>query len=251
MISTDIDFSADERASDSPFVDLVWRSNSGTGGAFHSIAERHWSMVVTRIQGKTIMTVRGPEIRATPAFAPDDAEFFGILFKPGAFMPKMPAALVMDRHDLNLPDAGSKVFTLNGSTWQFPDFENADTFVDWLVRDGVLVYDPLVEKVLQGRSVDLSPRTVQRRILQATGLTQSTIQQIERARYATTLLKQGVSILDTVYQAGYFDQPHLSRSLKHYIGLTPAQLSSNQRTDRLSFLYKTAPLLLNYDAYVR
>ena len=34
----------------------------------------------------------------------------------------------------------------------------------------------------------------------------------------------GVSILDTAYEAGYFDQPHLTRSLKQFIGRTPAQI---------------------------
>jgi AraC-like DNA-binding protein len=97
----------------------------------------------------------------------------------------------------------------------------------------------------------ISARTVQRRLVQATGLTQSDVLQIERARYATTLLKQGLSILDTVHQAGYYDQPHLTRSLKHYVGQTPAQLANQNRTTRLSLLYKTAPLLLHYDSHVR
>jgi len=39
------------------------------------------------------------------------------------------------------------------------------------------------------------------------------------------LLQQGASILDTVFDAGYSDQPHLTRSLKHWIGHTPGQLS--------------------------
>jgi AraC-like DNA-binding protein len=34
-----------------------------------------------------------------------------------------------------------------------------------------------------------------------------------------------VSIGDVVYQAGYADQPHLTRSLKRFIGYTPAQLA--------------------------
>lgn len=70
----------------------------------------------------------------------------------------------------------------------------------------------------------MSLRTVQYRILRSTGLSQRTIRQIERARYAAILLKQGVSILDTVYEAGYSDQPHLTRSLKHFIGHTPAEI---------------------------
>ena len=70
----------------------------------------------------------------------------------------------------------------------------------------------------------MSLRAVQYRILRSTGLSQRTIRQIERARYATTLLKHGVSIFDTVYEAGYSDQPHLTRSLKHFIGHTPAEI---------------------------
>jgi transposase len=50
-----------------------------------------------------------------------------------------------------------------------------------------------------------SVRALQYRFLRATGLTHRTVQQIERARYAMILLRQGASIPDTVYQADYFD----------------------------------------------
>jgi methylphosphotriester-DNA--protein-cysteine methyltransferase len=38
-------------------------------------------------------------------------------------------------------------------------------------------------------------------------------------------LEQGMPIRDTVFEAGYFDQPHLTRALKHFIGQTPAQIA--------------------------
>ena len=246
-----MDLTCEERPSHSPLVAAVWRNQTEQPGSFISIAQPLWEMVVTRHNGTTTLTVRGPETRATRAYAPADAEFFGILFKPGAFMPTLPARMVMDRRDLNLPEAGDKSFWLNGRAWKFPDYENADTFVDWLARDGLLVHDPVVDAAAQGQPVDTSSRTVQRRFLQATGLTQTALYQIERARYATSLLKQGVSILDTVFQAGYFDQPHLTRSLKHYVGQTPAQIADQNRTERLSLLYKTSTPLLNYDVEVR
>jgi len=40
-----------------------------------------------------------------------------------------------------------------------------------------------------------------------------------------TLLQQGASIPDTVYQAGYFDQPHLTRALKRFVGQTLTQIA--------------------------
>jgi hypothetical protein len=39
--------------SDLPFVERFWRSHSEWGGAFHSIAARHWEMDITRCEGRT------------------------------------------------------------------------------------------------------------------------------------------------------------------------------------------------------
>jgi hypothetical protein len=233
-------FTFDERLSDSPFVERIWRTRSERAGAFISIAMSHWEMVVTRHHGRSTLTVRGPETRATVLRCPAEGEWLGIRFKLGTVLPQLPASGLVDGA-LNLPDAGSRCFWLQGSALQFPDFENADTFVDRLVRDGLLVREPIADAVLHGQPNDLSPRTAQRHVLRTTGLTHRAVRQIERARYATTLLQQGMPILDAVHEAGYFDQPHLTRSLKHYIGQTPAQIASHNRAAQLSFLYKTVP----------
>jgi AraC-like DNA-binding protein len=218
-----VKFVFEGRPSDSAFVETIWRTESEGGGSFTSVAESHWGIVITRQVGRTYLTVRGPETKAIPAPVPVDAEFFGIGFKLGTFMPHLPARMFVDT-ETNLPGATSKSFWLQGAAWEFPNFDNADTFVDRLVRQGLLVRDPIVEAVLNDRDPALSIRSVRRRFLQATGLTYKSIRQIERARQALTRLQQGASILDTVHELGYFDQPHLTRSLKHYMGQTPAQI---------------------------
>lgn len=237
-----MDLVFEERPSDSPWVETIWHSRSEHANSFISMADSHYGMVIAKYKGKSVITVRGPETKATLAKELPDAEYFGIRFKHGVSISSLPARMLMDRQDLNLPEASSKSFWLNGSAWEFPTYANADTFIDWLRRDRLLVHDPVVNETLKGQPVDFSLRTVQRRFLQATGLSQNTVFQIERARFATTLLKQGVPIPDTVYQAGYFDQPHLTRSLKHFIGMTPAQIVDANRSERLSFLYKTEPI---------
>jgi hypothetical protein len=118
-----------------------------------------------------------------------------------------------------------------------------------LVRKGIIVRDAGVEAALGSQPGRLPIRSTQRHFLRATGITHRTVRQIERARYATTLLKQGVSILDTVYDAGYFDQAHLTRSLKMLIGQTPVEI--RQGKQQLSFLYKTTPPPRIYDAHGR
>jgi helix-turn-helix protein len=198
-------------------------------------------MVVSKYQGETTVTVRGPETKVTPMHVTlVGAEFFGIIFKYGVFMPPFPVPGLVDG-DVDLPDASSKSFWLSGSTWQFPNYENADTFVERLVKEDLLVCDPIIEPVLRGEPQELSLRSVQRRFVHATGLSQGSIRKIERARYATMLLGQGVSILDTVDQAGYSDQAHLTRALKHLIGKTPAQIINKSEPEQMSLLFKTEP----------
>jgi AraC-like DNA-binding protein len=231
----------EDRLSDSPFVERIWRSHSGRAGILRSVAMSNWEMVVTRYNGNTFFTVRGPETKATPLqISSVGAEWLGIRFKVGTVMPHLPASSLVDEN-VNLPEASSKSFWLQGAAWQFPTYDNADTFVDRLVREGLLARDPVVESALQGQLRDVSIRTARRHFLRTTGLTQSTIHQIERARYAAILLQEGKSILDTVYEAGYSDQPHLTKSLKRFIGKTPAQIMGKSELEQLSFLYKTAP----------
>lgn len=230
----------DDRASDSPFVERVWHCRSERADRFVSIAEARWEMVVTRLYGKTMLTVRGPETTAATIDCPAEGEWVGIRFKLGTFMPHLPVNNLLDRKDVNLPHAAARSFWLNGSAWEYPDFENAETFVNRLVHDGLIAGDRSVDAALHGHLKAHSLRSVQRHFLRTTGMTHATIRQIERARHATNLLKQGVSILDTVHEAGYFDHAHLVRSLKRFIGQTPSQII--QAKEQLSFLYKTGLL---------
>jgi len=227
----------DDRPSDSRFVERVWRSHSERAGNFRSIGVSNWEMVVTRHEGRTSLTVRGPETRATTADFPSYGEWFAIRFKLGTFMPLLRPGDLRDRNDVTLPGATSRSFWLNGSAWEYPDFENAETFVKRLVHDGLIAMDPSVTTALRGQPLERTIRTAQRHFLQTTGVTHSTIRQIERARHATNLLKQRVSILDAVYEAGYYDQAHLTRSLVHFIGQTPGQIIRAE--EQLSFLYNT------------
>jgi AraC-like DNA-binding protein len=246
-VSTVLTFS--DRPSDSPFVDRIWRSRSERGGMFLSVAQGHFEIAVTRHRGRTFVTLRGPETTATPAVCPAEGEWLGIRFKLGTFMPKLMPGKLSDRRDVTLPDATTQTFWLNGSAWEYPDFENADTFVTRLAREGIIARDFAVGAMLESDHAKWPMRSAQRHFVRSTGITHRTLRQIERARYATMLLKQGVSILDTVDAAGYFDQPHLTRSLKTLIGATPAEISRG--THQLSFLYKTKPLPPLYDAHGR
>ena len=215
----------DARSANSSFVEMVWRTRCDRAGTFTSVAASNWEMVIATFDGKTTVTARGPETKASQADFPADAEFFGIVFKLGAFMPHLPVKALLDRQDATLPEASSGSFWLHGSAWELPTFENADSFVDRLVRREILVRDPVVEAAMRGRTPDISARSLQYRFSRATGLTHKTIRQIERARRAVLLLERGAPISDTALDLGYFDQAHLTNSLKRFVGRTPAQIA--------------------------
>jgi methylphosphotriester-DNA--protein-cysteine methyltransferase len=102
---------------------------------------------------------------------------------------------------------------------------------------GALARDEAVAAALEADDLALSPRSVQRRFLQATGMSFARLRQIQRARQAAVMLRNGASILDATYASGYFDQAHLTRSLRTFIGQTPAMIARGE--GQLSFLYKT------------
>ena len=232
-------FNFEERSSDSPFVERIWHSYTERTGPFLSIATSHWEMVISQYHGNTVVTVRGPETKVTPFEVTfTGGEYIGIIFKHGTVLPYLPVDAIVDG-DVDLPDASSKSFWLNGFAWQFPTYENADAFVDRLVREDMLAHDPIVQSTLRGEPQELSPRSLQRRFMRATGLTQGALRQIKRARQATILMEEGVSILDTVDRMGYADQAHLTRALKYFIGKTPAQIIHKTESVQTSLLFKS------------
>lgn len=106
-------FALASRPSGSHLVDETWWACSVPVPAFISVAAGHWEMVVTRQWGTARLTVRGPETRAMPMPIPQDAEFFGIRFSLGTFMPGLPPARLVDRA-VTLPAVGGDSVRLDG-----------------------------------------------------------------------------------------------------------------------------------------
>ncbi|MBX3013711.1 MAG: helix-turn-helix domain-containing protein [Caldilineaceae bacterium] len=212
----------EDRPSDSPYIESVMHGHSLNAGSSIRPAERHWHMVFVRTPEAVHPLVVGPLSTAGQAQWNAGAEILWVKFKLGVFMPHLSFDHILD-HELRLPGE-SNTFWLKREVWQLPSFDNVDTFIDRLIQAEVLVHDPLVDTVLAEATHDFAPRTVRHRFQRATGLSPKQIQQMIRAQQAAALLQQGVSILDTVDAAGYYDQPHLTRALRQWVGYTPAQL---------------------------
>lgn len=227
----------EDRPSNSPYVERLWRSYSTGGGPFLSMAEGNLELVVTRLDSLVQVTLRGPVTRATAVDCPANGQWVVIRFRAGVYFPGLPTARLLDHHSLHLPTTKDGRFWLEGDAWEIPSYDNAEAFVARLAKRGLLAIEPAVEAAIEGDPQLLSRRSVQRRFLRATGLTHVQFRKIERARHAVELLRDGKGILDAVHDAGYFDQAHLTRSLKYLIGQTPSKIL--RKETQLSFLYKT------------
>lgn len=228
----------DDRESDSPFVERVWRSRSWTGGPFLSMAEGNIELIVTRLPGFLAVTLRGPVSRGSFIECPPNGEWLAIRFRLGTYLPGIPTAALIDHQDVPLPVTPNGRFWLSDMTWEIPGYDTAESLVARLARAGVIARSHATDAAAEGDVDWMSRRSVQRHFRRVTGMTFSSYQQIQRARLAASLLASGSSVLSATFEAGYFDQAHLTRSVKQLIGITPARLAREQ--PQLSFSYKTS-----------
>lgn len=219
---------------DADVVDRVWRTRSDAEATMTSVARTCCHLIVTRMRGQLLVSLRGPETRATTAPVPPEADFLGIRLALGAALRPYPATSIVDGY-VPFPVTDSGRVVIGGAEWEAPTYENVEQFVRRL-RDA----DLLVSSPLAGTEPDRqrSTRTLQRQHRAVTGLSQTAVTQIDRANAAATMLRDGLDWPAVVEDLGYFDQAHLAHALRRYVGHTARGLRSSDGPT-MSFLYKT------------
>ena len=169
---------------------------------------------------------------------PLEASGSGIRFRLGVLLSDVAIPNLVDG-GIVLPEASHRSFWWKGGTWERPTYENAEGLVARLAREDLIGREPLIDDALRGGAGAVSLRTLQRRFYLATGQARRAVRQIEQARRAAIRLREGATPADVTYELGYYDQPHLTRSMRRYLGRTPAELADPGRDEQLSLLYKT------------
>lgn len=211
------------RASDSPWIASVWTCTSDRIQQMTSVASETFGLVFWSQQGRPAVAITGPESRTATSPVPEGATFTGIQFAVGTSLRSVGNPSLLDA-GIELPDVTRRSFWLDGGHWQTPGADDAEAFVARLVRDALLVRDPLVVAARRGERSSVSSRTLERRFRAATGLTRGALEQIERARTAAQLLASGAPVNEVAEHLHYYDEPHLARALRRYVGRTPKQL---------------------------
>jgi hypothetical protein len=217
-----------QRNTDSGLVAVVTHvaygdSGSGRPEADVTVPDGLWDIVVLRYRGTVQVLQTGLITRPVELpFEPGD-EYLAISFKPGAYMPRLPGQRMVDRGVLR-PMGSGRTFEIDSDTFEIPTFENAEGFVQRLIRRDLVVLDDVVDRVVDGDPAWASERTVERRFRWALGLSPKQLAQIRRAREAMTRLQAGCAPAAVAAELGYADQSHLTRSLRRFMGRTPGDV---------------------------
>ena len=206
----------------SPFVEQVTHTSFASAGSMRMQPDGCWDVVIFRNADTTTVLRTGLTTAAvTHDYAAGD-EILAIAFKPSSFMPLMPGEVMRDQ-GVVLDLIGKDRFRLGSDVLEIPTLDTVDGFVRKLVRNCIVEDNRVVASIVSGHPMAMSERTLQRHFLKTTGVTYKTFTQIERAQKALVLLQQGRPAADVAFALGYADQPHMIRSVKAIMGVTPGQ----------------------------
>ena len=208
----------------SPLVEAVTHTRYAEAGSALMQPDGCWDIVIFKgAQGTTVLRTGLTTAPVTHEFAAGD-EILSIAFKPSSYMSLMPGEDMRDQ-GVVLEAIGRDRFSLGSDVLEVPTFDTVDSFVQRLIRNGIVEDNRLVASIVSGHPMAMSERTMQRHFLKTTGVTYKTFTQIERAQKALALLQQGRPGADVAFALGYADQPHMIRSVKAIMGLKPSQIS--------------------------
>ena len=210
----------EEKLSQSPLVDFLWRSEKRTDGVYVASADASWDMIFTRRQdGTAKVLLCGPSFKTArvPYFSGD--KHLGICYKPWATFTGIPMTTMLNGGEF-LPMPSADAFVLQGVTWKFPTYETIDEFVAGQEKRGLLQADPIIRDVLEIKPVDMSLRSIQRYFMKTIGMSPRRVRQINAARTAVKLLRQGRTLSEVAYDLDYADLPHMTRMLRRFTGYT-------------------------------
>jgi hypothetical protein len=216
-------FLYEEKASSSPFVDVVWHTVDTSDGTYLAAADACWDLIFTRHATGSRVLLSGPSSRPTVVPYRVGNRNVGVRFTRGTYFTHVDPHSMCDR-TVALPVPDPDRFELAGRTWHLPHYDAVDDLLGAFDRHGLLAHDAVIEAALNdGEPPPVSPRTVERHFTRITGRSQRQVRQIDRAREAATRLRTGEAIADVAYELGYADQSHLTRDVKRLTGYTPAE----------------------------
>lgn len=216
-------FTYEEKESDSKFVDAIWRTCDQADGVYTAPADGRWDLIFITSGNRTKVILSSPTSRPTQVAYQAGNKNFGIRFHPSTFMSHVSTPDTINK--LYSSYVTDDIFFLFGNKWPLPTYETVEDFIKGLEKAQLLGQDDIVRMILDGETPTITKRSVQRHFKRSTGLSKQYHSSIKQAEQALRLLETTqMPIIEIAHLVEYADQAHMTRSLKRFIGLTPAEI---------------------------
>ncbi|MFI8262031.1 helix-turn-helix domain-containing protein [Streptomyces sp. NPDC085665] len=213
---------------------IVWRRTGAPGGPVLPDG----CMDLLWVGGRLL--VAGPDTGPHPAGEVPGGFFAGLRFAPGTApaLLGVPAYELRDRR-VELADLWPEP-QVRALAERMNAYEDPGSGLERLVRGRAARSeppDPLAARVAAGlragesvaavaAAVDLGPRQLHRRSLDAFGYGPRTLGRVLRLQRALELARRGLPQAEVAHRAGYADQAHLAREVRALAGTTPGAYSA-------------------------
>lgn len=201
----------------------VWRAEVDEPGTYPQTGSEYWGIsFIRRPDGSYGAELDGPRMHSTVVAGHLGEHYWGVELAAYVVLRGVPKQAVLGA-TVPLPVVDGEV-ELSGFRAPVPGWAELEAWVDHLAACGALLVDGEVRRALAGDRAGASERTWQRRYRRTVGLTSQQVEQLHRAEHAYVLLQQGVAPAEAAVEAGFADQPHLTRALRLIQGRTPAAI---------------------------
>jgi AraC-like DNA-binding protein len=213
-----------ERTSNSEFVASVWSCSTSAATTRTILADPCISIALVSKGDNMQVVLRGPETKPSREHLASDYACLTIRLQPGVLLRGFPAQRLIGS-SFALSVNAARQFRLEGTRFQFPDFDNAELLIDQLHKLGYLRHGVSSDSYAQAAMAP-STRSHSRLIKRVTGLSPYQLHQLQRIHQALRMLKRGMSATAVATELDFVDQSHLTHASKQFLGHTPKQLLS-------------------------
>lgn len=213
----------EERISTHPYLHSVWRSKTRDQESLIISAKSTWDIIITENTSHVCIQLWAPHKQPQPIRVGQEGEvsrFTGLRFTTGVYVAEAVQHAMQGRNMVDLINKDG-YFRLGKEKLAIPNYDTAEFFADIARKKGLLLLDKIIENVLSMPTMTLPVRSVQRRFLHRTDMSKTQVNQLHRAQYVASLLRQGHTLAEAATTAGYTDQAHMTRTFKTLFGMTP------------------------------
>jgi AraC-like DNA-binding protein len=229
------------------FVEAFWVSEPRTDRTSRILPDGCSDIILSFSDTSRRINFVGPMTIAECVEAQAGTCLVGIRFKPGTILKRNNLPIALRDKTVPVPADYSQVLSAQQSRHHSPLnlIDDLDHWLMMLKREDDLIRDPEVDCLLEAleenpltklerlyETLNVSPRTIERRFLKMVGMTPKFFARVKRQQQAArelSVARDGFSMAALAQNLHYADQAHFIRDFTSLAGITPGEYQIEQQ----------------------